>query len=66
MNSKSLVRLLFAGVLLFAAVAVNPVRAADKDVKDIFDYKAQNAAPEGTKRIVFIAATGSHGRARES
>jgi hypothetical protein len=61
MNSKSLVRLLFAGVLLFAATAVDPVRAADKDVKDIFDYKAQNAAPEGTKRIVFIAATGSHG-----
>ena len=36
-----------------------PARAAAE--KDIFDYKAQRDAPDGTKRIVFIAATGSHG-----
>ena len=58
MHSKLLVRLLFGGVLLFAAGAVSPVRAVEKD---IFDYKAQREAPEKTKRIVFIAATGSHG-----
>ena len=32
--------------------------AADRDV---FDYSAQNAAPAGTRRIVFIAASGTHG-----
>ena len=60
MHSKFLARLLFGGVLLVAASAVSPVRSAEKD---IFDYKAYHAAPEGTKRIVFIAATGSHGLA---
>jgi len=58
MNAKSLLGLLFAAVLLFSATGGGPFAAPEKD---IFDYKAQNAAPEGTKRIVFIAAIGSHG-----
>jgi hypothetical protein len=51
-------KLLVIGVLLFAVGAASPVRSAEKD---IFDYKAQREAPEGTTRIVFIAAPGSHG-----
>lgn len=51
-------KFLVAGVLLFAATVVTPVRSAEKD---IFDYEAQREAPTGTRRIVFIAAPGSHG-----
>jgi len=52
-------KFLIAALTLFAAFAVAvPAHSAEKDV---FDYKAQHDAPDGTKRIVFIAATGSHG-----
>ena len=55
MFAKSLV----AGSIFFAvAGSAAPARSAEKN---IFDYKAQRDAPAGTKRIVFIAATGSHG-----
>jgi putative membrane-bound dehydrogenase-like protein len=44
--------------LAIFALFCGPLRAADKDVSD---YAAQKAAPAGTRRIVFIAATGTHG-----
>ena len=48
----------FPILLAILAVVCGPLHAADKDV---FDYAAQNAAPAGTRRIVFIAASGTHG-----
>lgn len=35
--------------------------AAFAQPRDIFDYAGQNNAPAGTKRLVFIAAKGTHG-----
>jgi putative membrane-bound dehydrogenase-like protein len=35
--------------------------AAFAQPRDIFDYTGQNNAPQGTKRLVFIAAKGTHG-----
>lgn len=35
--------------------------AALAQPRDIFDYTGQNNAPAGTKRLVFIAAKGTHG-----
>ena len=44
--------------LLCAALLCGGARAAERDV---FDYAGQDAAPAGRRRIVFIAAGGTHG-----
>ncbi|MBK8038658.1 MAG: NPCBM/NEW2 domain-containing protein [Verrucomicrobiaceae bacterium] len=46
---KSLLALAFLTTATFA------------QLRDIFDYTGQNNAPAGTKRLVFIAAKGTHG-----
>ncbi len=52
-------RLYLLGALCaIGALSTGSLPAAEKD---IFDYTAQLAAATGTKRIVFIAAPGSHG-----
>ena len=52
-------RLMLAALCLAAAWSGGwQLHAAEKDV---LDYEAQKAAPEGTRRIVFIAAKGTHG-----
>lgn len=45
-------------VLASALAGGSALPAAEKDV---FDYEAQRAAPADTRRIVFIAAKGTHG-----
>lgn len=55
MTLKSIATLL----AVLAITVTSPGRAAEKDV---FNYKAQHDAPAGTKRIVFIAATETHGK----
>jgi putative membrane-bound dehydrogenase-like protein len=44
-----------------ALLFCSSLRADSPAPKDVFNYEAQKSAPEGTKRVVFIAATGSHG-----
>lgn len=52
-------RLTLAVLCLAAAWSGGPrLHAAEKDV---LNYEAQKAAPAGTRRIVFIAAKGTHG-----
>lgn len=47
---------------LFAATAILLLHAGSFAAeKDVYDYEAQKNAPAGTKRIVFIAAKGTHG-----
>ena len=56
MKTKTIMRsLALAGLVLTAA----PVAGAAE--KDVYDYKAQHAAPAGTRRIVFIASKADHG-----
>lgn len=50
---------LFLGAALFA-IAGTPVASIAAE-KDVFDYGAQARASAGTRRIVFIAASGTHG-----
>ncbi|MFM7149286.1 MAG: ThuA domain-containing protein, partial [Gemmataceae bacterium] len=41
-------------------LAIQPLRAAEKSERDIFDYQAQKAA-QGVKKLVFVADTAPHG-----
>ncbi len=49
-------------VLAASAFVTAITSAADKSaVKDIFNYEGQFNAPDGTRRIMFVAAEGTHG-----
>ena len=55
---KLLVSLLIALVIFaFAPLKIT----AEPAQRDVFNYEAQSKAPAGTRRIVFIAANGTHG-----
>ena len=60
MKTPRLAQQLTLAVLVIASAlaGANALHAAEKDV---FDYEAQRAAPADTRRIVFIAAKGTHG-----
>jgi len=57
---NSLLRHTFTFITAFAC-GISTLHAEAATPKDVFNYEAQKSAPEGTKRLVFIAATGSHG-----
>lgn len=46
---------------LFAAAVVGAQEGAQEKERDIANYAAQKNAPEGTRRIVIVAAEGNHG-----
>jgi putative membrane-bound dehydrogenase-like protein len=48
-------------IALINSVFASPKLSAEVAQRDVFNYEAQSKAPVGTRRIVFIAANGTHG-----